>query len=526
MRIATNMTYLLSQARLGQNMSDISDANTVVSTGKRINSLADDPIGLSYVIGLNSSISNLEQLEMNIATGRRWLDGGESSLSSIVDAIDQAKVLTISMNNGIVTDEDRESAALEVEGIINQVLDLSNTIVNGNYIFSGSKTDQIAFEFDNVTNPTKVEYGGDDRPFAIKTGDNFNLTVGFNGESIFTEPSIKITDANNKIDFREDLGTGYGAVLTAEIPNGKYTPDELAQQIESVLSGRSAAAGQREIQNVSNANVDIMVDNYPALVAGTAAPIDLAYGGTAGGWTVSGIPAAYTDGMTVMSESTDNELFLDLTDDNVADIRVKLDPPFAAGDNVTFEITAPLGGNNIDYGVGYDEGTKLYSIYEETGAALTNVEFMWQTGEHSGTSIGTELGYDYSSDAIIAAPDINTPYTSDDEVEWGLFNTLIDLKTYLEADDSDGLNRTIGRLNDDLSHITTFISETGIRDNRLDVRENSIQDLNLSLNKNKMEIEDADIIEAISNFEAKYIAYEAALSATSKIMDISLLKYI
>lgn len=138
MRVATNMTYLLSQARLGRNASGLNDANTIVSTGIRINNISDDPVGLSYVMGLNSSIANLDQLGMNIATGRRWLSGGESSLSSIVDAIDQAKVLSISMNNGIVSEEDRKSASLEIDGVLNQILDLSNTIVNGNYIFSGS----------------------------------------------------------------------------------------------------------------------------------------------------------------------------------------------------------------------------------------------------------------------------------------------------------------------------------------------------------------------------------------------------
>ncbi len=537
MRVATNMTYLLSQARLGRNMSNISDANTVVSTGKRINSIADDPVGLSYVMGLNSSISNMDQLGMNIATGRRWLDGGESALSSIVDAIDQAKVLSISMNNGIFTEEDRKSAAMEIEGVLDQVLDLSNTIVNGNYIFSGSMTDQVSFKYDNESNPSKVLYGGDDRPFSIKTGDNFNITVGFNGEDIFTESTIKITDANNKIDFREDP-TGafaYGADLTAEIPHGTYTPDELALAIESALTSRSAAAGQREIMNINpgGSDANIVVDNYSALTTETAVgvPVNLAYGGPTNGWTVTGVPAAYTTGMVVMSESTDSEVLLDLNDDNSADIRIKLDSPYTAGDFVDFEISLP-GGNAIDYGVGYDEGTKLFSIYEEPGAGpgspLDTIEFLWNSGENNGASIGTELGYDYTADTAVAAVDfdINAPYSSDEEVEWGLFNTLIDLKKYLETDDSDGLNRTIGRLNDDLAHITTYISETGIRDNRLDVRENSIEDLKLSLNENRMEIEDADIIEAISNFQAQFTAYEAALSSTSKILDLSLLKYL
>lgn len=106
-------------------------------------------------------------------------------------------------------------------------------------IFLAGVTDQVSFKYDNEANPTKVLYGGDDRPFNIKTGENFNITVGFNGEDIFTESYIKITDANNKIDFKEDPVGGpvnYGAELTAEIPHGKYTPVELAQMIETVMT--------------------------------------------------------------------------------------------------------------------------------------------------------------------------------------------------------------------------------------------------------------------------------------------------
>jgi flagellar hook-associated protein 3 FlgL len=53
-----------------------------------------------------------------------------------------------------------------------------------------------------------------------------------------------------------------------------------------------------------------------------------------------------------------------------------------------------------------------------------------------------------------------------------------------------------------------------------------IADLSLSNKAEKSKIEEADIIEAISELNSKELTYQAALAASSKVMKLSLLDYL
>jgi flagellin-like hook-associated protein FlgL len=50
--------------------------------------------------------------------------------------------------------------------------------------------------------------------------------------------------------------------------------------------------------------------------------------------------------------------------------------------------------------------------------------------------------------------------------------------------------------------------------------------LKIGFETNKMKIEDADVIDAMSSLTQKEFAYQAALSATSKVMGLSILDYL
>ena len=53
----------------------LSQANLVVATEKRINSLSDDPVGLTQVLNIKSSLDGIEQLGRNInITDRNGID--------------------------------------------------------------------------------------------------------------------------------------------------------------------------------------------------------------------------------------------------------------------------------------------------------------------------------------------------------------------------------------------------------------------------------------------------------------------
>lgn len=196
MRVATMTRYDLIKTNLARISEDMIKASKVVSSGKRITDLSDDPVSLTQMLKIKSSLDNIDQLERNISVGNSWLSTAEGALRQTQNLLSDAKVLCIQMANGTIGAEQRQAAALTIQNILDEIISLGNTQIGGRYIFSGTKTDTAAF--------TYMEFK---------------------------------VDANNQcIDFKENGGVD----LTATIPEGNYTASELEAEIESRLEDTSA----------------------------------------------------------------------------------------------------------------------------------------------------------------------------------------------------------------------------------------------------------------------------------------------
>ena len=178
MRVATSTKYDLIDFNLSKLTEQLKQANQVVSSGKRINKLSDDPAGLAQSLGIKSSLANVEQIGRNIDMGESWLANAEGALRHSQDLLIDAKVLCIEMASASKSPTDRQSAVTVVQNIREEIISLANTQISGRYIFSGTNTDTRPFEQDGT-------YNGNDIPFSIKTSNDRVVQIGGNGEAIF-----------------------------------------------------------------------------------------------------------------------------------------------------------------------------------------------------------------------------------------------------------------------------------------------------------------------------------------------------
>lgn len=185
MRISNQSIFDNITSSLGKSSSKMVEANTVVSSTKRINKLSDDPVGIVTVLDLRASLSNIDQLKRNIDQGKSWLTMGESALGQVDDILVQLKQITVEMASANKDPEERANSATIVDGLMRQVKALANTMVGDRYIFAGTDTDTIPFAFDNETTPTTVTYSGNTTAFSVKIGRNTNVEVGRDGQDIF-----------------------------------------------------------------------------------------------------------------------------------------------------------------------------------------------------------------------------------------------------------------------------------------------------------------------------------------------------
>jgi flagellar hook-associated protein 3 FlgL len=235
MRIANISMYDSITQTLGKASADMYEANRVVSTSKRINDLSDDPIGLVNVLDIKSSVANLVQLERNIDMGQTWLTSGESALQQVFDILSDVKGINVQMANCTTGSTERANAVTLIDGYLRQIVSLSNTEVGGRYIFSGTDTDTVPFDFN--TDNTQVVYSGNDIPFSVNTGKNTSIEVGDDGQDIFGEN----WDDDNLFKTLVDLKT---SLETNDISGIEGTLDRLDSNMNSISNSISAIGGK------------------------------------------------------------------------------------------------------------------------------------------------------------------------------------------------------------------------------------------------------------------------------------------
>lgn len=249
MRVSNQTVYDSVTYSLTKVSDDMLRANQVISSGKRINRLSDDPVGLVSVMNLRSSLEHIGQLERNINMGDSWLTMGESALSRVEDILSQTKALCVQMANATQTQTERENAAVVVEGTLQQVLSLANTQVDGRYIFSGTKTDTAPYVLgtDDGGNDAVI-YQGNDTAFQVQIAKDMNVAVGRVGTDIFGTWGNDLTDDGDPLtDNWGDPDVGRDNIFKTLLDLKKHlennevdgiasTMDELDDQMDRIRS--------------------------------------------------------------------------------------------------------------------------------------------------------------------------------------------------------------------------------------------------------------------------------------------------
>ena len=192
MRVANRYIFESVKYNLGNISEELSKANEIATTGKKINNLSDDPVGLTQSLTIQSDLAGIAQMGRNIDYGNSWLNASESALTSVETILSDTKALCVQMANGTIGANQRSAAAETVQNNLEEIVSLANANVAGNYIFSGTKTDTVPFDQDG-------NYYGDNNGFAIKISKNSTIEIGNDGDAVFG------TLFNTLIDLKDAL---------------------------------------------------------------------------------------------------------------------------------------------------------------------------------------------------------------------------------------------------------------------------------------------------------------------------------
>ena len=137
--INSNINSLVAQQNLTGSGSALSQAITRLSSGKRINSAADDAAGLAISNIMQTQINGLNQGVSNSNDGVSLVQTASSGLSSLTSSLQRIRQLATQAANGSMTADDRAALQQEVNQQVSEINRIaSQTTYNGMNVLNGS----------------------------------------------------------------------------------------------------------------------------------------------------------------------------------------------------------------------------------------------------------------------------------------------------------------------------------------------------------------------------------------------------
>ena len=217
--VNTNVASLNSQRNLNNATNDLQASFERLSSGKRINSAADDAAGLQISSRLEAQVNGLNQASRNANDGISMAQTAEGALDETTNMLQRMRVLSIQSSNGSNSTEDRKALNKEFG--------------------------QLQEEINRVASDTN--FGGE---ALLDSSFNNNFQIGADANQNI---NVKITTNMNS------LGLGVGTALSNILTTGaaQTAIADLDTAIESVTGVRADLGAKQNrfsstIRNLSN----------------------------------------------------------------------------------------------------------------------------------------------------------------------------------------------------------------------------------------------------------------------------------
>ena len=142
--INTNVKALMSQAALKRTEGTMSKAMAQLSTGKRINSAADDAAGLAIATRMTHQIRSLNQAVRNAGDAISLIQTAEGATNEITDMMQRMRELAIQAVNDTNDNAQRSYLDLEFQQLKAEIVHISeSTEWNGFPLLSGTAGERV-----------------------------------------------------------------------------------------------------------------------------------------------------------------------------------------------------------------------------------------------------------------------------------------------------------------------------------------------------------------------------------------------
>jgi flagellar hook-associated protein 3 FlgL len=224
---AATETYLYDLSRVHQRLQR---AQREIASGKRVNSVSDSPNEISSLLQSRTALETTRQIRSDLGRFQTEVNTAESALESAERLLERALVLGAQGAGTTATAEQRQMLGQQVGAILEQLVSLANTRVEGRNIFSGDSDQTAAYTLDFSLTPPLSTYQGSaaTRRAMDPTGTQF--PVSLTAQQIFDSANPSENVFQSLLNLRTGLLNNDPVAIDAAIGQMKTAADYLRTQ--------------------------------------------------------------------------------------------------------------------------------------------------------------------------------------------------------------------------------------------------------------------------------------------------------
>ena len=241
--INTNVASLNAQRSLASSGAELKTAMERLSSGKQINSAADDAAGFAISERMTAQIRGLNMATKNANDGLSMIATVENATNDVTDMLHRIRELAVQAANDTNSSTDRGYLQKEVDSLLNEINRVAaQTVYNGAVVLDGSR-----------------DGSGSGTAQQIQVGTDSGQSISFDISAIDTD-TLSLTTAmftqstSSAAPVATDVTGQTGTISVATAADAATTLTAVTAAIETVAGGRASlgAVANRLEYTVSN----------------------------------------------------------------------------------------------------------------------------------------------------------------------------------------------------------------------------------------------------------------------------------
>lgn len=135
-------------ANMDRVQRSVENATRQTSSGKRVNVASDAPGEVDTILQLRTDGARNTQIQENLSVAKADADAADGALTAATKIMDRARVLAAQGASFTLDATGRQSLADEAQSLLEQMVAISRTTVQGRYIFGGDQDSVPPYDVD------------------------------------------------------------------------------------------------------------------------------------------------------------------------------------------------------------------------------------------------------------------------------------------------------------------------------------------------------------------------------------------